>query len=71
MLQPMHSRMSSGRPSSIFLGRKGSAIEGRAAPMRSAAPLLMISTMSSGLETRPTPTTGTAVTSLTALVAQV
>ena len=36
MLQPMHSRMSSVRPSSILLGRKGSAMEGRAAPMRSA-----------------------------------
>ena len=34
MLQPMHSRMSSRRPSSIFLGRKGSAIEGRAALFR-------------------------------------
>jgi hypothetical protein len=27
MLQPMHSRMSSMRPSSIFFGRKGSAME--------------------------------------------
>ena len=38
MLQPMHSRMSSSRPSSIFCGRKGSAIEGRAAPIRSSTP---------------------------------
>src|SRR5437868_1566670 len=30
-LQPMHSRISSSRPSSIFLGRNGSAIDGRAA----------------------------------------
>ena len=40
MLQPMHSRMSSGRPSSIFLGRNGSAIDGRAQPMRSTSPFL-------------------------------
>ena len=32
ILQPMHSRMSSRRPSSIFFGRYGSAIEGLAAP---------------------------------------
>ena len=40
MLQPMHSRMSSLSPWSIFLGRKGSAIEGRAAPMKSSTPRL-------------------------------
>jgi hypothetical protein len=28
-LQPMQTRMSSTRPSSIFFGRKGSAIDGR------------------------------------------
>ncbi len=38
MLQPMHSRMSSSRPSEILVGRKGSAIEGRAAPMMSSTP---------------------------------
>ena len=38
MLQPMHSRMSSMRPSSIFFGKNGSAIEGRAAPMKSSTP---------------------------------
>ena len=38
MLQPMHSRMSSTRPSSIFLGRNGSAIDGRAQPMKSSTP---------------------------------
>ena len=41
MLQPMHSRMSSSRPSSILRGRNGSAIEGRAAPMKSSTPLRM------------------------------
>ena len=41
ILQPMHSRMSSIRPSSTFFGRNGSAIEGRAAPMRSSAPDLI------------------------------
>ena len=41
MLQPMHSRMSSTRPSSIFFGRNGSAIEGRAAPIRSMMPRLI------------------------------
>ncbi len=36
-LQPMHSRMSSLSPSSIFLGRKGSAIDGRADEIGDAA----------------------------------
>ena len=58
MLQPMHSRMSSMRPSSIFFGRKGSAIEGRAAPMKSSMPRLICETMVSGEVKRPTPTTG-------------
>ena len=48
MLQPMHSRMSSRRPSSIFFGRKGSAIEGRAAPIMSMMPWRMTRTMESG-----------------------
>ena len=34
-LHAMHSRMSSKRPSSIYFGRNGSAIEGRAAPITS------------------------------------
>ena len=38
MLQPMHSRISSSRPSSIFFGRNGSAIDGRAAPIMSSTP---------------------------------
>ncbi len=38
-LQPMHTRISSMRPSSTFFGKKGSAIEGRAAPMMSAIAL--------------------------------
>ena len=66
MLQPMHSRMSSLRPSSIFFGRKGSAIDGRAAPMMSHWPALMTPTMSSGLVKRPLLTTGTSpITDLT------
>jgi len=48
-LQPMHSRMSSGRPCSIFFGRNGSAIDGRAAPMMSATPSRRTFTISSGL----------------------
>lgn len=48
MLQPMHSRISSIRPSSIFLGRKGSAMEGRAAPMKSTMPSRTSRTMASG-----------------------
>ena len=60
-LQPMHSRMSSGCPSSIFLGRKGSEIDGRAAPMMSNWPDSMIRTIVSGLVIRPTPTTGLSV----------
>ncbi|MGC4097850.1 MAG: hypothetical protein QM706_12105 [Nitrospira sp.] len=58
ILQPMHSRISSIRPSSIFLGRKGSAIEGRAQPMKSSVPDLIIRTMVSAEVKRPTPTTG-------------
>ena len=65
MLQPMHSRMSSNRPSSIFRGRKGSAIDGRAAPMKSRMPLVTWRTMVSGEVKRPTPTTGLALTVLT------
>ena len=38
MLQPMHSRISSLRPSAILRGRNGSAIDGRAAPMKSRMP---------------------------------
>ena len=67
MLQPMHSLMSSRRPSSILLGRKGSAIEGRAAPMMSAWPEVTICAMSSGLVTRPTPSTGTLAMLFTSL----
>ena len=35
MLQPMHSRIRSSCPWSILCGRNGSAIDGRAAPMKS------------------------------------
>src|SRR6185437_1864882 len=58
MLHPMHSRMSSLRPSSIFLGRNGSAIDGRAQPIMSSTPRLICDTMVSGEVKRPTPTTG-------------
>ncbi len=58
MLQPMHSRMPSALPSSIFFGRKGSEMEGRAAPMRSSTPRLIYDTMASGEVNRPTPPTG-------------
>ena len=65
ILQPMHSRMSSGRPSSIFRGRKGSAIDGRVAPIMSSTPRLTCATMVSGEVNRPTPTTGLVVTCFT------
>ncbi len=65
MLQPMHSRMSSRRPSSIFFGRNGSAIEGRAAPMKSTMPRRNWLTIVSGEVKRPTVTTGFEVTDLT------
>ena len=68
ILQPMHSRMSSVRPLSILLGRNGSAMEGRAAPMMSAWPDLIICTISSGLVTRPTLTTGTFAAFLASLI---
>ncbi len=58
MLHPMHSRMSSSRPSSIFRGRNGSAIDGRAAPIMSSTPSRTIRTIVSGDVKRPTPTTG-------------
>ena len=48
ILQPMHSRISSARPCSIFLGRKGSAIEGRAAPIMSIIPRSISETIVSG-----------------------
>ncbi len=60
MLQPMHSRISSTRPSEILVGRNGSAIDGRAAPMMSSTPARINPTMSSGLVRRPLPTTGMA-----------
>ena len=65
MLQPMHSRMSSGRPSSIFLGRNGSAIDGRAQPMRSTRPFLTTDTIRSGDVYLPTATTGFVVSFFT------
>ena len=65
MLQPMHSRMSSGRPCSILRGRKGSAIDGRAAPIMSSTPRRICETMASGEVKRPTPTTGLLVTCFT------
>ncbi len=58
MLHPMHSRMSSKRPASILAGRNGSAIEGRAAPIRSSTPSRIMRTIVSGDVKRPTPTTG-------------
>ena len=65
MLQPMHSRISSTRPSSIFVGRNGSAIEGRAAPIMSSTPRRIWLTMVSGEVNQPTPTTGFVVTFFT------
>ena len=65
MLQPMHSRMSPRRPSSIFLGIHGSAMLGRAAPIRSHTPDSMISAIRSGDVSRPTPTIGLVVASRT------
>ena len=64
MLQPMHSRMSSHRPSSIFLGRNGSAIDGRAEPIMSSTPSRIIRTIVSAEVKRPTPTTGFVVSRL-------
>ena len=53
------------RPSSIFFGRNGSAIEGRAQPIMSSTPRLSCDTMVSGEVKRPTPTTGLLVVCLT------
>ena len=52
------------RPSDLF-GRNGSAIEGRAAPIRSSSPRLTCATIVSGEVKRPTPTTGLVVILLT------
>ena len=68
MLQPMHSRMSSSRPSSILFGMKGSAIEGRAAPIRSRMPDFTCRTIASGEVKRPTATTGLLVSALMPLM---
>ncbi len=64
ILQPMHSRMSSIRPSSTFFGRNGSAMDGRAQPIRSSTPLFSCRAITSGLVKRPTPTTGLVVSDL-------
>ena len=64
MLQPMHSRMSSKRSSAIFFGKNGSAIEGRAAPIKSNTPRRICETIASGEVKRPTPTTGLVVSCL-------
>src|SRR4026208_2296060 len=66
-LQPMHSQMSSTRPSSILRGSQGSALDGPAQPMMSSWPDLMTLTISSGSVKRPTPTTGTLAIRLTSL----
>ena len=66
MLQPMHSRMSSRRPSSILRGSQGSEMDGRQVAMMSSEPDSMASTMRSGLVKRPTPRTGFFATPLTA-----
>ena len=63
MFEPVHSRISSSRPSAIFCGRNGSAIACRAAPIRSTAPDLTTSAIRSGLEYRPTATIGFPVAS--------
>ncbi len=67
-MQPMHSRISSTRPSSIFLGRKGSAIDGRAAPIMSRTPRLIWLTIVSGEVNQPTPATGLLVVFFTKLI---
>ncbi len=46
------------RPSAILFGRNGSAIEGRAQPMKSSTPWRTMRTIVSGEVKRPTPTTG-------------
>ena len=48
MLQPIHSRISSRWFSLILFGRKGSAIEGRAAPIMSSTPRRTAETIESG-----------------------
>ena len=62
MLQPMHSRMSCSRPSSILLrqerDRRSRAVR---APIRSSTPRRICPTMVSGEVKRPTPTTGLVV----------
>ena len=63
MLQPMHSRISSSRPASIFFGRNGSAIEAGGADHRGCRADL--DTMASGEVKRPTPTTGFVVSFFT------
>jgi hypothetical protein len=53
--------MSPSLPSSILRGIHGSAMFGRAAPIRSQTPDSMISAIRSGVVSRPTPTIGFAV----------
>ena len=53
------------RSSRIFVGRNGSAIDGRAAPMKSRMPLRICRTIVSGDVNLPTLTTGLLVMRLT------
>ena len=64
ILQPIHSLISSIFPSLILLGKKGSAIDGRAAPIKSKLPDLICFTIKSGEVNLPTPTTGLSVSDL-------
>ena len=52
MLQPMHSRMSSRRPSSILRGSHGSEMDGRQVAMMSSEPDSIASTIRSGFVKR-------------------
>jgi len=64
ILHPIHSRISCIRPSSIFFGKKGSAIDGLAHPIKSSVPEFICLTITSGLVNLPTPTIGLEVSFL-------
>ena len=70
-LQPMHSRMSSSRPSSILVGKNGSAIEPRAEPIKiEMAADHCHPPWCRGSPKRPTPTTGFEVCGLNCSIAR-
>ena len=61
-LQPMHARMSSSRPASVFAGSSGSQMSARVITQASACSAARIASASCGWLIRPATKTGTPTT---------